>query len=68
MEKMTKNFYKEINILLKRENAILSIEFEKRIKIDDPKEIFMWLDSELKNKSLSSELDELLTDFFYSIH
>ena len=60
--------YKEIGEILKAEYSDLSEEFEKRIKQDAPKDVFLWLEKELRGKYLPSELDQLLTDFFFSIH
>ena len=68
MKKKTKEFYKEIYRMLQKEHPIISLEFQIRIKNQEPKEIFLWLEKELKNKTSSSELDDLMTDFFYSIH
>ncbi|MBW1650109.1 MAG: hypothetical protein JRJ44_05450 [Deltaproteobacteria bacterium] len=68
MRKDIENFYNDLNKLLKKEYPSLSVEFEKRIRTRSPKKIFIWLDNELKNKLFSLELNELLTDFFFSIH
>jgi hypothetical protein len=68
MKKSIGDFYKDIGLIISNEFSHLNGEFNKRSKHDSPKEVFLWLDKELKGKEISSELDELLTDFFFSIH
>ena len=68
MKKSISDFYKDIGMIIKNDFSELSEEFENRSKHDSPKEVFLWLDKELKGKPISSKLDELLTDFFFSIH
>ena len=68
MNKSISEFYYDIGTILKLEHIDLANEFQKRIKKDSSKDIFLWLDNELKGKSISPKLDELLTDFFFSIH
>ena len=68
MKKAITEFYQDIGELLKAQYGDLSEEFEKRIKQDTPKDVFLWLEKELRGKDLPSKLDQLLTDFFFSIH
>jgi len=68
MKTSISDFYKDIGIMMSNEFSELREEFEKRCKRDSPKEVFLWLDKKLKGKSISPKFDELLTDFFFSIH
>lgn len=68
MKKSVQDFYIEISILLKREHPELLADFNDRITVDNPKQIFLWLQLELEKRSISDELDEVMTDLFYSIH
>ncbi len=66
--KTVENYYKEISHILATENASLSVEFDELVANKATKqEIFFWLQKRSDEKELSEKLDELVTDFFYSI-
>ncbi|MDX1920777.1 MAG: hypothetical protein SFU25_08610 [Candidatus Caenarcaniphilales bacterium] len=68
--KSTNEFYEEIRIVLKSESPILEEEFNIKTVKNSPKEVFLWLDSIQKEGKLpnNKNLEDLLTDFFFSIH
>lgn len=66
--KTIQDFYVEISYLLQKEHHDIWVEFKNRIITENPKQVFMWLQSELEKRNISDELDGVMTDFFYSIH
>ena len=66
--KTIQQFYIEITKLLQKEHPDLLAGFKERINYKNPKEVFMWLQSELEKRSISDKLEAVMTDFFYSIH
>lgn len=68
MKKSVQDFYVEISNLLHKEHPELLVDFNNRTTIDNPKQVFLWLQLEFEKKNISDELNEVMTDFFYSIH
>lgn len=66
--KKVEGFYQAISNILRAEHPDLFKELNGRIDKDDPKQVFIWLQSELEQRSISNDLDSVMTDFFYSIH
>ncbi len=66
--KPIENYYKEISNFLASENASLSIEFDELVDNNATKqEIFFWLQKRSSENKFSKKLDDLVTDFYYSI-
>ncbi len=68
MKKSIKEFYTEISDLLRKECFDLLVDFNNRTISGNPKQVFLWLQSELEKRNISDELNGVMTDFFYSIH
>jgi len=66
--KTAQQYYGEIKLVLENNNHFLLNEFEKKIKLYEPKEVFLWLEEKSRNKELPEEIEPILTEFFYSIH
>jgi hypothetical protein len=66
--KIIQDFYVEISYLLRKEHPDIWVEFKNRIVTENPKQVFMWLQSELEQRNISNKLEGVMTDFFYSIH
>jgi len=68
MNRTMQDFYLSLSDLIQKEHPVLLNDFNNRIAKDNPKQVFMWLQSELENIKISKALDGVMTDFFYSIH
>jgi hypothetical protein len=68
MKKSVQEFYTELSDLLRKEHLDLLGAFNNHAINDNPKQVFLWLQSELEKRNISDELNEIITDFFYSIH
>lgn len=68
MKKTTQEFYIEISEILDKEHPEFLEEFKRRIASERPKQVFLWLQSEIEKIKISDKFDRLMTDFFYSIH
>ncbi len=64
----SKQFYTDIAELLFKLDSAKAEEFNKIIKVSSPKEVYMWLDTTLLKNQISSELENVMKDFFFSIH
>lgn len=68
MVKKGKDFYPEIADLLRIHDKALFDEFSYMIKKKNPKEIYIWLEENIRNRNLSSDFQEVMADFFFSIY
>lgn len=68
MAKKGKDFYPEIANLLHVHDEGLFYEFSNMTTIKNPKEMYLWLEENLKSRNLSSKFREVMTDFFFSIY
>jgi len=68
MKKTVQEFYTGISDLLQKEHLDLLGDFNSRTISENPKQVFLWLQSKLEKRNISDELNGVMTDFFYSIH
>ena len=64
----SRQFYIDIAELLYKLDAAKAEEFNEIIKESTPKEVYMWLDATLLKDQISSDLENVIKDFFFSIH
>ena len=60
-------YYKQIEDILEKYNSSILLEFKKRIQDEEPKFIFLWLDDLLQKGLIPKEIDEPLTNLYWSI-
>ncbi len=60
-------YYKEMDQILEKNNVSFLSEFRKRILDEEPKFIFLWLDELLQKNLLPPEIDNPLTNLYWSI-
>ena len=61
-------FYENILTILKWYNPVKAVDFVSITKAKSPKDVYLWLDTEFGEESLPTELEEIMKDFFFSIH
>lgn len=61
-------FYENILIILKWYNPVKAADFVSIIKVKSVKDVYLWLDSEFGKENIPVELDEIMKEFFFSIH